>query len=63
MLSDAAVQSVVDSGPYAAFAYLVFLLLTRVLDRLNKKSRKNRRTGADREVTRAKRETRTDPGA
>jgi hypothetical protein len=63
MLSDAVAQMVIDSGPYAAIAYLVFLLLTRVLDRPNRKTRQNRRTGADRDVTRAKRQTKTDPGA
>jgi hypothetical protein len=55
MLDIAVVGLLVDSGPYAFFAYLVFLLLTRALDMLNKRSRNNRRTGADRDGTRPER--------
>lgn len=60
-MPDAAVmQFLVDYPPWGLALYLVFLLLTKALDRLNKRSRKNGRPGDHEDVTRTDSETETD---
>lgn len=55
--------TLLDSSPYVVLMYLLFLLLSKALDRLNKGSRKNRGTGRDSTAGTADEETKTDLGA
>lgn len=50
-----------DSPPWVLVAYLVFLLLTRALSRLNRRSRKNDATGHHARPHEPTAETETDP--
>lgn len=60
MVDVAVMQFLIDYPPWGLALYLVFLLLTKALDRLNKRSRKNPRTGEDDDAGTAESETETD---